>query len=316
MANEKVKIADVEIPENWNAYVAENTRGASKFYNSGIVRTVPGISISEGGRQINLPYWNDIEGDAELLSDIEPLTLSKVTAAKQLATVHALGKAFSVNDLARGYSGSDPMGHIASRIGAFWGEQMDKLALATVRGAIGAAEDTHVFDISGNAGAAGVFSREAVIDAAALLGENRGVLSTMIGHSAVVAHMDKLNDSDYFLDADDNLVRTYLGKNVIEADTFEPTNGVYELFLFAPGALGFADGINLAATEVDRDILAGDTLMTSRRSFVLHPMGVSYVKPLDPHKSPSLTDLKDPASWELATSAGNIRVVQFKFRLA
>jgi hypothetical protein len=313
----KLKISDMVLPANWANYIAENTTASSAFYNSGIVGNVSDIAITAGGRSINIPFLGDITGDAELLSDTNPLTVEKISTGVQVGVVHAKGKAFSVNDLAKGYSGADPVGHIGNRIGDFWGRVLDTQLIAATKGVAGAASATHVLDISGLTGAAGIFSREAFIDAKQLLGDRRGVLKSICTHSAVVSHMDKLNDSELFLDAEDNLVRTYLGNRIVEQDAFAAESGVYTMVLFAENAFGFAEGMDLAETEMDRDILAGDTVLTSRRSYVLHPMGVSYTGTLPSDgTSPTNTQLATAGNWTVTTATKNLPIVLFKFRLA
>jgi len=43
-----------------------------------------------------MPFWEDLSGDDEVLSDTEALTVGKITAAQDVAALLARGRAWSV----------------------------------------------------------------------------------------------------------------------------------------------------------------------------------------------------------------------------
>ena len=67
----KTKISDVIVPEVFNPYVVQRTMELSALYNSGIIANNSELDelARAGGKTINMPYWNDLTGDDEVLSD-------------------------------------------------------------------------------------------------------------------------------------------------------------------------------------------------------------------------------------------------------
>ena len=67
----KTVISDVIVPEVFNPYVIERTAELSAFYQSGIIARTPELDrlASSGGKLINMPFWEDLTGDDEVLSD-------------------------------------------------------------------------------------------------------------------------------------------------------------------------------------------------------------------------------------------------------
>ena len=65
------KISDVIVPEHFAAYVIERTAEKSKILTSGIAVANPRLNelITGGGTTINMPYWKDLSGADEVLSD-------------------------------------------------------------------------------------------------------------------------------------------------------------------------------------------------------------------------------------------------------
>ena len=106
----KTQIADVIVPSVFNPYVVQRTTELTELYMGGIVRGNPELDrlATAGGKLINMPYWDDLTGADEVLSDSGALTPAKITAGQDVAALLMRGKAWSVNDLARALSGDDP----------------------------------------------------------------------------------------------------------------------------------------------------------------------------------------------------------------
>ena len=77
------KIADIIIPEVFHDYITVRTPEKSRLVRSGIV--VPDSSIDDlakkGGLTIQMPFFNDLSGDSEVLSDRPALAASAWEAA-------------------------------------------------------------------------------------------------------------------------------------------------------------------------------------------------------------------------------------------
>jgi hypothetical protein len=313
----KTTSADLILPSNFADYVAVNSTVKTPLWQSGVVQNAADVSIAKGGKTVIMPFLNDLTGDAEILSETTPLTVNKVTAASQTAAVNARGKLWGANDLASAFSGTDIVGHIGNRISTFWERSFQNHMVATLTGAVTNTEfaATSVLDISAQANAAAVFSTEGFIDAEHLLGDARGSLGVVAVHSAVVAKMKKLNLVDVVQDSNGGNITTYRGYRLIEMDTLSPASGVYTMYLLGAGAFGYAEGPTLHAYETQRDIAQGDTLISGRRAYALHLMGLSWVG-TPAGATPTNAELATGTNWDVVLDPKLIPAAAFKFKLA
>ncbi|MBS3953628.1 MAG: coat protein [Methylomicrobium sp.] len=315
----KTLISDILKPENWNEYGVVRTAELSALFQSGIVSQIPDISLPSGGGTINLPYFNDLTGDAENLSDSTPLTVGNITTGKDVAAVIGRGRAFSVNDLAAVFSGADPAMAIIDLLAGYWARQMQKELIGTLGGAFAATSMSgNVLDVSAGASEAlRAINESTFIDATQLLGDAKDGVTAVAMHSATEAYLAKKQMIVYETTADKNVrIPTYLGKRVIVDDGLPVATGTYTTYLFAPGAVGFAEGtIGEQDLETDRDILAGDTVMTMRRRFMLHPRGIKW-QGTPAAAFPSRAELAVGTNWARVFENKQIRIVQFKHKNA
>ena len=86
------RVQDVIIPEVFNRYTMNNTVEKTAIYRSGILQPVPGIVVPNGGDTINMPFWNDLEGDPEAIQSDFALTPEKSHPAKTLRAFLNMGK--------------------------------------------------------------------------------------------------------------------------------------------------------------------------------------------------------------------------------
>ena len=313
------KIADVIVPEVFNPYTVRRTTELSEFFNSGIIATVPGLNVlgMKGGTTIAMPYWEDLTGEEEVLSDSAPLGVDKITTEQDVAVLHARGKAWGVNDLAKALAGSDPMAAIGDLVGAYWARRWQAMLIKTLEGVFAAASMAgNISDISTAGGEDAVIDGDSVVDALYKLGDANSRLTGFAMHSAVVATLVKQGLIEFRNDADGNpTLAFYMGKRIIEDDTMPVTSGVYTSYLFGAGAIGLGEGSAPVPTETDRDSLAGEDILINRRHFVLHPRGVAWIG--DPTGvSPTNTELAVGTNWERRWALKDIRIVQFKHRIA
>jgi hypothetical protein len=131
------QISDVIVPDVFNPYFIERTTELTRFYMGGIVSndSVLNSLAQGGGKLINMPFWNDLTGDDEVLSDSGSLTPAKIDASQDVAALHMRGKAWQVNDLAKALSGSDPMMAIGNLVAEYWARRYQALGLASLKGA-------------------------------------------------------------------------------------------------------------------------------------------------------------------------------------
>ncbi len=325
----KTIISDVIVPEVFNPYVIERTAELSAFYQSGIIARTPALDVlaSSGGKLVNMPFWEDLSGDDEVLSDQTALTVGKITAAQDVAALLARGRAWSVNDLAKALSGDDPMAAIGDLVAAYWARRFQAILIKTLDGVFGndATEmNTNQHNISGSPTAEDddVISAKTAVDAIYKLGDSADKLTGFAMHSATVARLTKDDLIETIPPSEGKpAVRMFLGKPVVVDDSLPVSNGVYTTYIFGAGAFGWGEGGAPVPTEVARDALAGDDILVHRRHFILHPRGVAFRNAQlgdgngGTNATPSNANLADYRNWLRVYESKNVRIVQFKHKL-
>lgn len=319
MGENTTKIADVIVPEVFNPYVIQRTMELSALYQSGIISNNPELDrlASSGGKLINMPYWNDLTGDDEVLDDTNALTPAKITAGQDVAVLLMRGKAWSVNDLARALSGDDPMAAIGDLVAAYWARQMQKTLISLLTGVFASTSmDGNVHDISADATNPKI-GAESTLDALQKLGDAKNNLSAIGVHSAVETYLAKQDLIEYAPDSEGKpTVPTYLGKRVIVDDGCPNDAGVFTTYLFGPGAIGYGNGAASVPTETDRDSLAGDDILINRKHYILHPRGVAFQNASVAGSSPTNAELATAANWSRVYENKAIRIVKFVHKIA
>ncbi|WP_406846069.1 coat protein [Bacillus safensis] len=131
------RVQDVIIPEIFNQYTMNNTVEQTAVYRSGIIQPVPGLIVPNGGDTVNMPFWNDLEGDPEAIQSDFALTPEKIKSGKDVARVFEYGKAWSAEDLAGELAGSDPMRAIGDRVNYYWDRQFQRMIFLMLDGVFG-----------------------------------------------------------------------------------------------------------------------------------------------------------------------------------
>ena len=314
------KIADVIVPEVFNPYVVQKTAELSAFAQAGVIANDPAFDAlaTAGGKLINMPFWSDLTGDDEVLSDSTPLTPGKITAGQDVATLLMRGRAWKANDLATALSGSDPMAAIGDLVAAYWARQEQKTLINTLKGVFLAASMAgNKSDISGAVDpAVAEFTASTFIDAAYKLGDAESKLTAIAMHSATFASLRKQNLIDYVFDSDNKPIATYMEKRVIVDDGMPVAGGVYSTYLFGAGAIAKGKGAAPVPTETDRDSLQGDDILINRQHFILHPRGVAFQAASVAGSSATNAELATASNWVRAYENKNIRIVEFKHKLS
>ena len=310
----KTTVADVIVPEVFNPYVVEKTTELSALYQSGIVASsdeLNSLALS-GGRLINMPFWNDLDGDDEVLSDINALDVERITSGQDIAALLMRGKAWSVNDLAKALSGDDPMQVIGQLVAGYWARRMQAAILSILEGVFAApsmAPNVYNTDVR--------IDSDNMILASQCLGDAKSKLTGYLMHSAVEADLARQDLIDFAKDSTGSIeIPTYFGKPVIVDDGCPVANGVYTTYIFGQGAIGYGEGAAPVPTETTRDALSGDDILINRRHFILHPRGVRWLDRVVADQSPNNAELANPANWLRVYDAKNVRMVKYTHRIA
>lgn len=319
----KTIISDVIVPDVFNPYVIERTAELSAFYQSGIIQRSPELDslAAGGGKLLNMPYWKDLDGADEVLSDSTALTVGKIAASKDVAALLARGRAWSVNDLAKALSGDDPMAAIGDLVAAYWARRFQAVLIKSLDGVFGNDATLMAGNIS-NIGAQSNAATRSIsagttVDALYKLGDAANKLTGFAMHSATVAKLTK-DDLITTIPGSEGKpgIKYFLEKPVITDDSLPVADGVYTTYIFGEGAFGWGEGKAPVPTEVTRDSLAGDDILINRRHFLLHPRGVKFLNAEVAGATPTNAELADYRNWQRVYENKNVRIVQFKHKLA
>lgn len=313
----KTKISDVIIPEVFNPYVIQRTMELSALYQSGIISHSSELDklASSGGKTINMPFWDDLTGEDEVLSDNDALTPAKITAGQDIAVLLMRGKAWSANDLAKALSGDDPMKAIGDLVAAYKSRRMQATLIQILTGAFAASNMSgKVSDISSNEGDAAKISGTTFLDALQLMGDAKDRLTGVAMHSATETQLRKNNLIITELDSNNQPIDLFMNKRVIIDDGCPVSSGVYTTYLFGEGAVGLGNGNAPVPTETDRDSLAGDDILIHRWHNIIHPRGVKWIGTVE-GASPTNEELATGTNWSRVYEEKNIRIVKFVHKL-
>ena len=326
----ETKIIDIIIPEVFLPYVIEKTSEKSALIQSGIIQTDAEFDrlASAGGNIVEMPFWQDLSGDDEVISDGGSLTVNKITTEKDRARKHQRGKAWGANDLAKFLSGDDPMGAIASLVADYRARRLQAKLLSTLGGIFGAASMSSnllaIHKTSGAADASNMLNGLTFIDAVQLMGDQKEKLTAVMMHSAVEAHLLKLDLIDYVPDSTGKeMLSVFQGKRVVVDDSLTPTTvdskPVYPTYLFGEGAvaLGYSSedepldgGFGTWQLEYGRNGLAGETWLANRWRCILHPRGIAWHEASVAGDSPTNAELSTQSNWVRKYEPQNIRIVK------
>lgn len=318
------KIIDVIVPEVFNPYVIQRTMELSALVQSGIVQNLADFDTlaSAAARTVNMPFWEDLTGDDELLDDQNPLTPGKIEAAQDEAVILRRGRAWGANDLAANLAGDDPMKAIAELVAAYWARRMQAILVAKLKGAMGAVAATNVHNITAAEAAAAVIKGETFVDASQKLGDAKEQLTGVLMHSATEASLAKQDLIATERDSEGKVVmKTFMDKRVIVDDGCPvAANGEdFTTYLFGPGAIALGNGspVSFVPTEVARDGLAGEDYLINRKTMILHPRGIRWTPGVGVPAgvSPNNAELADDGNWTGVYEPKAIRIVAFVHKL-
>lgn len=318
MAN--TQIIDVITPEVFNQYMEQYSTEHSALIQSGVAVADARVAanISAGGTLVNMPFWNDLSGDDEVLSDNASLTTGKITSGQDIAAVMYRGRGWSVNELAAVLSGSDPMGSLMNKIGAYWVRQEQKVLTSTLAGLFATGGVLTTGSTKHLNATSAAIDAAAVLDTKQLLGDASNQLSLLVMHSAVYTDLQKQNLIQFIPASQSQIqIPTYLGYRVIVDDALSPVDGAYTTYLLAGGSFGRNNGTptHLTSFEKDRDAAAGNDRVFTRRAFTMHPYGVKFKSATVAGATPSNNELATVGNWEAVYDSKNIGIVALQHKL-
>lgn len=316
-------LSDVIVPELFTKYVVQKTMELSALFNSGIVTNNAEFDrlASEAAPIHNMPFFEDLQGDSENVTEGTDLTAKKITSNKDVSTTIRRAAMWSATDLSAALAGADPMAAIGNLVAGFWARDMQKELINILNGVFAATTMiNHVLDVSTEEGAAANISASVFIDGLQMLGDAQSQLTAVAMHSAVKSYLKKQNLITTQRDSNSVEFETYQDRRVIVDDGCPYSGGVYTTYLFGNGAIAFGNGnpVGFVATEVDRDKKKGSGVdyLINRRTFILHPRGVQWTNSSRAAvESPTRAELANKANWKRVYEDKAIRLVAIKHKI-
>jgi hypothetical protein len=324
----KTKLSDIVVPSVFAPYALEKTAELSEIIAAGIAGRDPEFDkiASGGGKTADLPYWKDLTGDSEVLSDSDGMTVDKISTGQDTCAINNRGKLWGANVLTKLISGDDPVAQLLFFVGGFWARDAQRILMRILDGLFGTSgvlATTHRLNIysdvaSGSITDAMRLTGETFIDGLQKLGDANQKLTSVAMHSDVEALLKKRDLIDFIPDSQGKpQIRIFQGRRVIIDDNCPKVSGTnspyYVTYLFGEGAFAWGDGVIDAedAVETDRDIANSDSLLANRRRFILHPRGVRWTG-TPAGASPSNAEFATVGNWQKCYSDKNIRIVAIK----
>lgn len=318
------RLADVIVPEVFTDYVVNRTQEKSLLVQSGIIeRNAEFDQLASGqGRLVEMPFWNDLTGEEEIVDDNGDFSAGKITASSDQTIKHVRGRMWGVNQLTGLLAGSDPMAAIGDLVADYWNRRDQVKLLSTLDGVFKAENmsEKH-YDITGNTADGALLTGHSFIDASQVMGDAKETLSGVMMHSYVESYLKKLDLIESIKPSNGGEPINYFqGHRVIVDDAmpFNTNDLVGSMYLFGSGAIakGVGSHPNIVATEVDRNAQskAGEEFLINRHIDILHPRGVKWTDESVSGRFPTNTELENGLNWNRVYEPKQIRIVKFTFK--
>lgn len=303
MAALATAVANIYEPAIWSKYLVDKTTALSLLVQSGIAGTDPDITAAanEGGRLVNLPFWNDLAHDTGATTrskiatdDDTAIVPAGVTTGKDIAVKHFRTQDFQTASIVRYVAGSDPAALIMDRYAEWWRKEEQRLLLKTLTGMFADATVAAAlsYDVAGEvttSDPAKLISSVNIEHTRFLLGDHFGTFKSIIMHSVPFANLRKLDLIDMQPDSQQNpTIPFYMGLRVIVDDGMTVVAGgtsgfKYHSFLFGAGAIARED-VPLESGDPNMEVWrdptkgtgSGSVDIITRRYFILHPRGIAW----------------------------------------
>ena len=330
-------LSDLVTRPEFLGYISEEIFNRCQWIQSGVLVRNSALDCRAGGVRVRVPFFQPINPTEEIIesnntwgtSGAGYLTPQKVTADEQIMTILHRGFSYAVDDLSQMGTGADPMAAIRGYLTRAILKLRTATLLAQCDGLFGTALTDSVVDIGADAGTAdesNYLTAQVMATARAKLGERGSDITAVAMHSSVYYYLVQVGaltfSSSSLVDGGQiqwggggiNLrnedVAYFLGARVIVDDMLEPAaTGTathmkeYPVYCYGGGVV--MEGVQQELrTEVDRNILSKQDVMSLDYHYGMHVMGTSWKaagdNPANVKGSGSGTNYLDQAgNWEL-----------------
>ena len=328
-------LTDLVTRPEFLGYISEEIYERCPFIQSGVLVRNNALDCRAGGVRVRVPFFQPISPTEEQIrsdslwgtSGAGYLTPQKITADEQIMTIMHRGFSYAVDDLSQLGSGADPMAAIRSYLTRAILKLRTSTMLAQLEGLFGTAlVDNTLAKCSGSGvpDETNFLTAQVFAEARAKLGERGGDITAVAMHSSVYYYLVQVGALTFSSDSlstggaiqwgggginlrnDD--VAYFMGARVIVDDMLTPindgTSGEYPCFpVYAFGGGVISEGVQQELrTEVDRNILSKQDVMSVDYHYGMHIMGTSWTSGSDnpENEGTGAGFLNDADNWALA----------------
>ena len=293
--------SDVIIPEVFSEYLMEPIREANALFASGIVKydALLASKLDFGGDDFTFPYWGALSATGlEAPTESTEGTINKITSGTM--RIPRIFRTYNVGStqMASILAGSNAMVAIQERVTEIWKDGLQNLLINIAKGILGTAGGLAITeDVAAASGAdapdaTNLITKNAVIDAKALLGDKAGSFKAIVLHSKVKAELDKIQAIQSVLLPGDVLpVEMFMNMRVIQDDNVptvvRPDNTAttpvdyvaYYSLLIKEDGFRYGDseaGFRPVYIKESPELGMGVEVLYTKKMLSLHPRGASW----------------------------------------
>lgn len=351
MASGTFRLTDAVIPESFAVTANERILWKNTMIQSGVITVLPALAtVVQEGDVVTMRYFSHPDDDEPLagsddISTIAPSVKVEMTNQKTVPLVK--NQVWSEAYLASQQAGVDPTSFVRSFVGDYWARQLQKTAIAQLRGVLkdNGANDSGdmINDVVGTSFTDGTtnFNKNAFINTIATFGDTLEDLTALFLHSTQYASALKADIiSDQIPSQYPGAFGSYMrrpvyiddslpnGTSSVRASGAAGAANMYNALFLGAGAFGFAQGSPKGGSIVIDDAprsgnASGAVYLISRQLWALHPRGTTITAAAltaAPASGPTNADTANnfgaAATWNRVDARKNVRIASLVTREA
>lgn len=314
-----VTLSEIYEAEVFNELMAEKETRKNAFIKSGVI--VDSAELNEAavgpGRTGDMPAWKPITKSEPNYSSDNNASFStpdNIDSDLQKWRKAIMNNSWSAMNLSRELALSDPLDVITSQVAEYWDyvnqTRLVSSSLGILADNIANDSGDMLYNISIDTTAAltadNLVSAEAIIMAAATMGDRQNEFVAIAMHSTVYTRLKLNNLITVVEDSEANVkFERYQEMIVIVDDSLPAVQGtnkiIYTTILYKAGIFGMGKGSPTKPSELETKPSSGDgggeEILYSRVTNIIHPWGFSFLSASVAGKSPTYAELATAANW-------------------
>lgn len=272
------KLSALQEPEVWNDYLYERSSETNKFISSGIMTndSVLGPRLLQAGRRVELPYLNDLTGDADEWNDETDIRTTSLTSGICEAIKLYETKAYGATDFGQLISGANVTGQIQDRFSDWW-LRLDNQRLINVLKVMFLNADIAAAK-SVDLGNEKDFDVNRFLQALSRIGDVDDSITTVAVNSAVSYFWRSKDMIPTKEQSTGQRILTYNGLQVVTDDRIPlSADGKTVIYMFGKGSVSYASQVPNDGVKVVRDEFknGGTTSIINKRVTTMQVLGTT-----------------------------------------